>query len=88
MADLQLDNEEISRTVADLPCPRGLPLLGNLFQLAPAKFHLTLEQWAKRLGSPYRVQLGTIPMTVWTQADLFQTVMRERPHRYRRFAPH
>ncbi|TDN69928.1 cytochrome P450 [Paraburkholderia sp. BL10I2N1] len=87
MADLQLDNEELSRTVADLPCPPGLPLLGNLFQLAPAKFHLTLEQWAKRLGSPYRVQLGTIPMTVWTQADLFQTVMRERPHRYRRFAP-
>ncbi|MGF6599931.1 cytochrome P450 [Paraburkholderia sp. GAS448] len=87
MADLQLDNEEISRTVADLPCPPGLPLLGNLFQLAPAKFHLTLEQWAKQLGSPFRVQLGTIPMTVWTQADLFQTVMRERPHRYRRFAP-
>jgi cytochrome P450 len=24
---------------------------------------------------------------VWTQAELFQTVMRERPHLYRRFAP-
>jgi cytochrome P450 len=87
MADLQLDTDEIRRTVADLPCPPGLPLLGNLFQMAPAKFHLTLERWAAQYGSPFRVQLGTIPMTVWTQADLFQTVMRERPHLYRRFAP-
>ncbi|MFC7626382.1 cytochrome P450 [Paraburkholderia humisilvae] len=75
------------RNVADLPCPRGLPLLGNLLQMAPSKLHLTLEQWAKRFGSPFRVQLGTIPVTVWTQADLFQAVMRERPHQYRRFAP-
>jgi cytochrome P450 len=87
MADLQLGANEILRTVADLPCPPGLPLLGNLFQMGPAKLHLTLEQWAKRFGSPFRVQLGTIPITVWTQAELFQTVMRERPHLYRRFAP-
>ena len=79
MADLQLEANRSLRTVADLPCPRGVPILGNLFQMAPAKLHLTLEQWAKQFGSPYRVQLGTIPVTVWTQADLFQTVMRERP---------
>jgi cytochrome P450 len=87
MADLQLDANQISRTVADLPCPHGLPLLGNLLQMPPAKLHLILEQWASRFGSPFRVQLGTIPVTVWTQADLFQTVMRERPHLYRRFSP-
>lgn len=87
MADLQLNTNEISRTVADLPCPRGLPLLGNLFQMAPAKLHLTLERWAEQYGSPFRVQLGTIPITVWTQVDLFQTVMRERPNLYRRFSP-
>lgn len=87
MADLQFDAPPTLRTVAALPCPRGVPLLGNLFQMAPAKLHLTLEQWAKQFGSPYRVQLGTIPVTVWTQADLFQIVMRERPHLYRRFAP-
>jgi hypothetical protein len=55
MADLQLGANEILRTVADLPCPPGLPLLGNLFQMGPAKLHLTLEQWAKRFGSPFRV---------------------------------
>ncbi|MGA7817968.1 cytochrome P450 [Caballeronia sp.] len=87
MADVRSDISENLRTVADLPCPQGLPGLGNFFQLAPAKLHLTLEQWAAKLGSPFRVQLGTIPMTVWTQTELFQTVMRERPNRYRRFAP-
>ncbi|OAJ62142.1 cytochrome P450 [Paraburkholderia ginsengiterrae] len=87
MADLQVDANKILRTVADLPCPKGLPLLGNLFQMAPAKIHLVLEQWARQFGSPFRVQLGTTPLTVWTQAELFQTVMRERPHLYRRFTP-
>lgn len=87
MAYLQHGANGTLRTVRDLPCPPGLPLLGNLFQLTPAKLHLTLEHWAERLGSPYRVQLGTIPITVWTQADLFQTVMRERPHIYRRIEP-
>jgi cytochrome P450 len=87
MSDLQLEAHEASRTVDDLPCPKGLPLLGNLLQMPPAKLHLVLEQWAKQFGSPFRVQLGTIPMTIWTQAELFQTVMRERPHQYRRFSP-
>jgi cytochrome P450 len=87
MADVRSDISENLRTLADLPCPQGLLGLGNFFQLAPAKLHLTLEEWAAKLGSPFRVQLGTIPMIVWTQAELFQTVMRERPDRYRRFAP-
>jgi cytochrome P450 len=87
MSDLRLGANEVLRTIADLPCPKGLPFLGNLFQMPPAKLHLVLEQWAKRFGSPFKVQLGTIPVTVWTQAELFQTVMHERPHLYRRFAP-
>jgi hypothetical protein len=37
MADLQLDATRTLRTVADLPCPRGIPVLGNLFQMAPAR---------------------------------------------------
>lgn len=73
------------RQVRDLPSPPGLPLLGNFLQLRPDRLHTTLEEWAQKLGSPYRYRLGTMPVTVWTQAELFQTVMRERPHLYRRF---
>ncbi|QGZ63887.1 cytochrome P450 [Paraburkholderia acidisoli] len=76
-----------TRQVADLPCPRGLPVIGNLLQLAPPRLHQILEQWAAELGTPYRFQIGNIPITIWTDTELIQQIMRERPHRYRRYQP-
>ncbi|MGH8780045.1 cytochrome P450 [Paraburkholderia sp.] len=73
------------RQIADLPCPKGLPLIGNLHQLTPSKLHLILERWANELGAPYRFQIGGKPIVVWTDVELCQTLSRERPHRYRRF---
>ncbi|CAD6540867.1 Bifunctional cytochrome P450/NADPH--P450 reductase 2 [Paraburkholderia hiiakae] len=75
------------RQIADLPCPRGVPLLGNLLQLSPPRLHLILEQWAAELGAPYRFQVGSIPITIWTDTELIQQIMRERPHRFRRYQP-
>jgi len=75
------------RQIADLPCPRGVPLLGNLLQLAPPRLHLILEGWAQELGAPYRFEVAGVPITVWTDTELVQGIMRERPHRYRRYQP-
>ncbi|WP_028228282.1 cytochrome P450 [Paraburkholderia ferrariae] len=75
------------RSVADLPCPRGLPLLGNLLQLSPPRLHRILEQWAAELGAPYRFEIAGVPITVWTDTEVIQGIMRERPHRYRRYQP-
>jgi cytochrome P450 len=75
------------RQVADLPCPKGLPLIGNLLQLSPARLHLILEKWAEEYGSPFRFQVGNVPITVWTDTEAIQAIMRERPHRYRRYQP-
>jgi cytochrome P450 len=75
------------REVDDLPSPRGLPLLGNLHQLPPATHHLTLERWAAELGTPYVFRFGTTRVTVWDDIELSHAVLRERPHRYRRYAP-
>ncbi len=44
MADLHLNTKEIVRTVADLPCPPGLPLLGNLFQKGPK---VAVGEWSR-----------------------------------------
>ncbi|HXZ10194.1 MAG TPA: cytochrome P450, partial [Paraburkholderia sp.] len=76
----------VRRRIADLPCPKGLPLVGNLHQLTPEKLHLILEQWAEELGTPYRFQFGGTPVIVWTDTELVQGIMRERPHRYRRYS--
>ena len=51
------------RQISDLPCPRGLPIVGNLLQLSPPRMHLILERWAAELGTPYRFQVGSLPIT-------------------------
>jgi cytochrome P450 len=73
------------RQITDLPAPRGLPLLGNLHQLKAETHHLMLERWAAELGTPYRFRLGRVPVTVFSDTELAHAVMRERPHRYRRY---
>ncbi|MFM0572639.1 cytochrome P450 [Paraburkholderia caledonica] len=75
------------REISDLPAPRGLPLIGNAHQLAPSRTHLILEQWAQELGTPYRFQIGSRPVTVWDDTELCHSIMRERPNAYRRYSP-
>ena len=75
------------RTLSDLPSPRGLPLLGNALQLDLPRLHLILEEWAEEFGSVFTIGLGPKRIFVCSDADLLQTALRERPHRYRRFAP-
>jgi cytochrome P450 len=74
------------REIADLPAPRGLPLIGNAHQLTPSRAHLILERWAQELGTPYRFQIGSRPVTVWDDTELCHSIMRERPHGYRRYS--
>jgi cytochrome P450 len=51
------------------------------------RLHLVFEAWAKEFGSMFTVGLGPKRALVCSDADLPQTALRERPERYRRFAP-
>lgn len=73
-----------TRRLTDLPAPRGVPVLGNLLDADPTRLHLTLERWAAELGSPYLLRLGPQKFFVSADADQLQSVLRERPERYRR----
>jgi cytochrome P450 len=72
------------RTIAELPSPRGLPLLGNLHQVRPANLHLTLERWFAELGGTYVFQLGRRRIVVMADCEALQTALRSRPDQFRR----
>lgn len=69
-----------TRTLADLPAPRGWPLLGNLLQLDPLRLHTQLEAWGRELGPVYRLDLLGKPVLVFSDAAAMQALLRERPH--------
>lgn len=75
------------RQLADLPSPKGLPLLGNALQLDLPRMHLILEGWCKELGSLYTIGLGRKKVLVCCDPELLQAALRDRPERYRRYAP-
>ncbi len=50
-----------TRSIADLPGPPRLPLLGNAHQLArTSRLHLTAEGWARRYGPIIRVDVAWV----------------------------
>ncbi len=74
-----------SRTLADLPGPRGFPLLGVLPQLPLDRLHQVFEGWAATYGPLFRFRFG--PRTCLAVADpaLIEEVLRSRPEGYTRF---
>ena len=47
-----------SKTIEDLPSPKGLPLVGNLLQLDLPHFHQQLENWCDELGPIFKLKMG------------------------------
>ena len=72
------------RSLADLPGPRGWPLIGNGLQITPRQVHQDMERWAARYGAVYRVTLGTTPMLVVADHILLGQILRARPDTFRR----
>ena len=72
------------RQLADLPRPRGLPLLGNLLQVDLPRFHLQLEQWARELGPYYCLDLRGNRLLIVGDHQAVAGVLRDRPDGFRR----
>jgi cytochrome P450 len=72
------------RTLADLPGPRTLPLLGNLHQMERLQFHRTMERWAHQYGPLFRVCVPRRRFLVVADHALIAQVLRERPGAFRR----
>lgn len=76
-----------TRTLADLPSPRGVPLLGHALQLDIPRLHQVLEGWCATHGTLFTIALPGKRVLVCSDPHLLQEVLRERPQRYRRYRP-
>ena len=74
------------RSIADLPSPPGLPLIGNAHQLARAsRVHLVSERWARRYGPIIRVDVARRRIIGISDIDAINEILRERPDGFRRW---
>jgi cytochrome P450 len=72
------------RHYADLPGPKGLPLVGNALQVDKARLHEQFEQWSRQFGPHFRLKLGPRRLLVISDHRLIGTVLRDRPEHFRR----
>jgi cytochrome P450 len=75
-----------TREIADLPGPKGWPLIGVALDLEVSRLHLTLEQWAREYGPVYRVNLGARSLVATSDPELIDQCLRARPDVFRRDA--
>jgi len=65
-----------SRSSANsIPGPRGLPVIGNAFQIHVKKPHVQLSAWAKIYGGIYQLNLMTTPTIVVTDPKLLHSML-------------
>jgi len=72
------------RSIADLPGPRGWPLVGNMFQLRRPMIHRSVERWCREFGPVFAFRLGRTPIVVLADHEQLAAVLRDRPDGWRR----
>ncbi|CAN5292318.1 hypothetical protein BH11PSE9_BH11PSE9_03790 [soil metagenome] len=72
------------REIADLPGPRGWPVLGNMPQMKVERVHQDVERWAAEYGPLFRIHLGPTTMLVVADHELLGAVLRDRPDGFKR----
>jgi cytochrome P450 len=72
------------RALADLPGPRGWPIVGNSLQIERERFHQQLEAWAREYGDTYVIRIGKRRFLVTSVPDTIASVLRRRPEAFRR----
>lgn len=72
------------RQIADLPGPRGLPVLGNLLQVKVNRIHLDVEQWAREFGPFFHFRIGKMHALAVTDHEVIASLLKDRPDGFRR----
>ena len=74
------------RSIASLPGPRGLPLIGCLHQFRAERAHLIFESWARQYGPVYKVPFGRRLVVILSDHEATMKGLRARPDDFTRSA--
>lgn len=75
-----------TRTIADLPGPRGLPVLGVAHRLVPVSgAHAVFEQWNREYGPIFHAKIASRSVIGISDIDAINEILRDRPQGYRRW---
>jgi len=72
------------REIADLPGPRGWPIVGNALQIERNRLHRNVEAWGREFGPLFRFRLGRRTLLVLSDHEAQMVVLRDRPEGFRR----
>lgn len=72
------------KTYRTLGGPKGLPFLGNIFQVDVPRLHLQIEDWEKEFGGVFRLKLAGIKLIVISNPELIQKILKLRPKEFQR----
>lgn len=74
-----------TRSIRDLPGPRGLPLIGSALQLLPmSRAHLRAEAWCERYGPVFQFRAGRRRWVALADQEQINALLRDRPQGFRR----
>lgn len=73
-----------TRTVADLPGPKGQPIFGNQLQMRGTQWHLTIARWIREYGTMFRLNAFGIPIVVVSDRAAIAHLLHERPDGFER----
>jgi len=72
------------KTYKSLNGPKGLPFLGNVFQIDVPRLHQQIEEWEEEFGGVFRLKLVGIKLIVISNPELIQKILKLRPKEFQR----
>jgi len=72
------------RRIADLPGPKGHPILGCAREINARPFHQVLEDWGREFGLMFRFRIMRTQFLATSDRDLIASLLRDRPEALRR----
>jgi len=79
-----MDKNTTPRRIADLPGPKGLPLIGNARDIRALPFHQVMEGWAREFGPLYRFRVMNRKFVATAEREVIAAILRDRPDMMRR----